>query len=211
MMRPQDAAAAARLGVDAIGMVFYSPAPRCVTMDQAKEIMQALPPFVTPVGLFVDSGEDEIRETAGRLGLRHVQLHGHESPELVASLKDMRIIKVIKVDELRLIETLSAWRRAIEQLKLSNLAGLLLETAGTSAPGGTGVENNWSAIAAAQAAGAFAGLPPLIAAGGLNPDNVAPVVQRLHPWAVDVSSGVESSRGIKSEEKMAAFIKAVSA
>jgi len=209
MMRPRDAAEAARAGVDAIGLVFYPAAARRVSVDQAKQIIAALPPFVTPVGLFVDAPPDEIRDVSKHLNLRHVQLHGDESPAVVEALPNVTVIKAIRVSRDGLDQTLSTWRAAIHELKLNHLAALLMETARTAAPGGTGVENDWAAIAAAQQRGAFDGLPPLIAAGGLTPENVGDVVRRLRPWAVDVSSGVESSRGVKSLEKMTSFMAAV--
>jgi len=92
---------------------------------------------------------------------------------------------------------------------VKNLIGLLMEPGTTKEPGGTGVVNDWDEVIAAQRVGAFASLPPLIAAGGLKPENVAEVVRRLRPFAVDVSSGVEQERGVKSEEKIAAFIQNV--
>jgi phosphoribosylanthranilate isomerase len=205
----EDALAAARAGADAIGMVFYKPAPRCVSLDTARDILAVLPPFITPVGLFVDAGVAEIRHTVETLGLRHVQLHGHETPESVAALRDRIVLKAVRVAP-DLSEELAQWRLAIAAHGLTHLRGLILETAGKGV-GGMGIENDWSAIARLQRAGAFDGLPPLIAAGGLKPDNVARVIRELRPCAVDVSSGVESSPGRKSPEKMAAFIREAAA
>jgi phosphoribosylanthranilate isomerase len=197
--RPEDALAAANAGADAIGIVLYKAAPRCVSIETAQQILRILPPFVTPVGLFVDATAAEIMETARRLGLRHVQLHGNEPPQILAALKGSAVIKAIRVAADGLGAELSKWREA---------SGLVLETAGASM-GGSGVENDWSLIAKHQKAGAFANLPPLIVAGGLNPQNVAGVVRDLRPWAVDVSSGVERVRGQKSPELIQAFIAAV--
>lgn len=204
----EDALAAARAGADAIGMVFYKPARRCVTMERAREIMAALPPFITPVGLFVDADVDEMRETIESLGLRHVQLHGHESPETVAALHDRIVVKAVRVAPETLAVELQAWRAAILTYSLNNLRGLILETAGPGI-GGTGIENDWAAIARLQREGAFDGVPSLIAAGGLRPDNVARVIRELKPWAVDVSSGVEDAPGRKSAGMIDAFIAAV--
>lgn len=209
MTRPQDAVAAARAGADAIGLVFYAAARRRVTVDRAREIIDVLPPFVTPVGLFVDSAPSEILEVARHLGIRQVQLHGHEAPELVAALNELTVLKAVRVTRDGLTPTLQRWRSAIHELRLHHLKGLLLETASTTAPGGTGVENDWDTIAEFQRAGAFDGLPPIIAAGGLRPENVGDVVRRLRPWAVDVSSGVEESSGAKSQQKLTAFAQAV--
>lgn len=200
--------AAVRAGADAIGMVFYKPAPRCVMIERAREIMAVLPPLVTPVGLFVDADVAEMRETIESLGLRHVQLHGHESPETVAALHDRIVLKAVRVSTNALAAELDAWRRAISKYALHNLRGFVLETAGKGV-GGTGIENDWAMIARLQREGAFDGLPPIIAAGGLRPENVAGVIRELRPWAVDVSSGVEETPGRKSVEKMEAFVRAV--
>ena len=200
--------AAVRAGADAIGMVFYKPAPRCVMIERAREIMAVLPPFVTPVGLFVDADVAEMRETIESLGLRHVQLHGHESPETVAALHDRIVLKAVRVSTNALAAELEAWRRAISKYALHNLRGFVLETAGKGV-GGTGIENDWAMIARLQREGAFDGLPPIIAAGGLRPENVAGVIRELRLWAVDVSSGVEETPGRKSVEKMEAFVRAV--
>ncbi len=206
--RPEDAAAAAVAGADAIGMVFYAPAPRNISIERAKEILDVLPPFVSPVGLFVDAPADEIRRIADELHLGHVQLHGQEPPERVAELRGLQVIKAMRVDA-QFGETLAAWRRASAELDLTNLRGIVLETGGTRQAGGTGVANDWTAVLRHRDAGAFEGLPPLIAAGGLTPQTVGDVVRNLRPWAVDVSSGVESAKGLKSVEKIQQFVQAV--
>jgi len=199
--------AAARAGADAIGMVFHPPAPRNVTPLRAMEILAALPPFVTPVGLFVDPEPARIRETARELSLRHLQLHGEETPEQVGELREFTIIKAVRVDPADFGAALELWRRAVLKLRLTHLQGLVFETAGAN--GGSGVANDWETIRRHRQRGDFVGLPHLIAAGGLTPETVGRVVRDLHPWAVDVSSGVESSPGRKSPEKIEAFIRAV--
>lgn len=198
--------AAARAGADAIGMVFHPSAKRNVSLERADEIVSALPPFVTPVGLFVDADVEHVRDAARALGLRHIQLHGHETPETVAKLKDFTILKAIRVDPATFSSELESWRRAIRQLKLTHLQGFVLETAGTL--GGTGMANDWETVDRHRQRGDLIGLPHLIAAGGLTPESVGEVVRRIHPWAVDVSSGVEGSPGKKSAEKMEAFVRA---
>jgi phosphoribosylanthranilate isomerase len=204
--RVEDALAAARAGADAIGMVFYKPAPRCITVDRAREILAALPPFVTAVGLFVDAAPDEVLRTTADLGLRHVQLHGRETPETVAALRGRAVIKALRVSPDTLEDKLRTWRHAMARHALSYLCGLVLETGGAPAAGGTGVENDWGLIRELQRQRAFEGLPPVIAAGGLTAGNVGRVVRELRPWAVDVSSGVEITRGEKSAEKIAQFV-----
>lgn len=204
--RVEDARAAAAAGADAIGLVLHPPAARFVSDERAAEIIAALPPFVTPVGLFVDALPDEVRESAGRLQLRCVQLHGHEDPACVAALSGLIVLKALRVARDTFGRELLLWRKALGGLP--HLRGFVLETA-ASAPGGTGVANDWDFICQCRAEGLFNGLPPLIAAGGLTPETVSEVVRRVEPWAVDVSSGVEVAKGIKSGEKLTAFGRAV--
>jgi phosphoribosylanthranilate isomerase len=206
--RPEDAAAAAAAGADAIGMVFYAPAPRNISIERAKEILSILPPFVSPVGLFVDADASAIRSLTSQLHLRHVQLHGHEPPARVAELAGLYVIKAVRVDD-TFEQTLSTWRRASMELSLTNFRGVVLETAGTREAGGTGLANDWATVQRHRDAGAFEGLPRVIAAGGLTPQTVGDVVRSVRPWAVDVSSGVESAKGLKSVEKIQAFVRAV--
>jgi phosphoribosylanthranilate isomerase len=205
---PRDAAAAAACGADAIGMVFYAPAPRSISIEKAQAILEILPPFVTPVGLFVDASTSDILKIVEPLRLRHVQLHGQETPQQIAELRGLSVIKAVRVTP-RFSDELRKWSEAVQRLSLRHLRGFLTETPGTEQAGGTGVPNDFSAVHAAQLDGAFEGLGALIAAGGLMPDSVGRIVSLLRPWAVDVSSGVEISRGIKSTEMMQAFIDAV--
>ena len=207
--RPEDALFAAELGADAIGMVFHAPSPRSVSLDQARAILDVLPPFITPVALFVDAPPETILHTAQTLGLRTIQLHGDEAPELVAALKPLTVLKAVCVEKKDFPQRLAAWRRAIDVYELNNLSGLLLETANTSVAGGAGIPNDWQTIREAQSAHLFDGLPPLIAAGGLTPESVGDVVRVLRPYAVDVSSGVEEVRRQKSRTKIEAFVAAV--
>lgn len=207
--RPQDAIVAARAGAHAIGVVLHERASRYVTPEAAEAILAVLPPFVTPVGLFVDAPPGEVVKTARELGLRHVQLHGRESPEDVRAVAPLVVVKAVAVERGRFEQTLAGWREAIRTLGLTNLAGFVLETAGTGKPGGTGVANDWQTVIDAQRAGAFDGLPPIVAAGGLTPETVGDVVRAVRPYAVDVSSGVEGSLRHKSEERIAAFVRAV--
>jgi phosphoribosylanthranilate isomerase len=172
-------------------------------VEAAAQIFAALPPFVTPLGVFVDSTVEHILDISGRLGLGHVQLHGDESPDVVAALGGLTVIKAIRVVPGWFVQSLDRFRG------LPNLKGIVLETGGTREPGGTGVVNDWELIRKFQEGGAFEGLPPVIVAGGLNPGNVEGVIRLLRPWAVDVSSGVEIKRGEKSEGLVGEFIEAV--
>lgn len=198
-----DALAAADVGADAIGMVLHADSPRRIDRETARQIVEALPPFVTPVGLFVDAPPELVIEMTTDLNLTHVQLHGHEPPSMVASVRGRTIVKAIRVEAGRLREEVSCWRN------VPHLKGLLLDTGGTAQGGGSGIENNWEVIRGHADAGDLRDLPQIILAGGLRPDNVADVVRSLRPWAVDVSSGIESAKGIKSLEKMRAFVEAV--
>src|SRR5947209_8423263 len=145
VMRVEDALAAARAGADAIGMVFYKSAPRCITVERAREILAALPAFVTPVGLFVDAPVPEIRSVTDALRLRYVQLHGAESPVVAAELVGHIALKAVKVDRMTFAGDLDVWRKAVGSGQVTNLRGLVLETA-TKSAGGSGVENDWEYI-----------------------------------------------------------------
>jgi phosphoribosylanthranilate isomerase len=207
--RVEDALAAARAGADAVGMVLYPRVTRSITVERARQIATALPPFVTPVILTVDERAQTVLDMASRIGVRQVQLQGHETPEDVAALEGVSVIKAIRVTRGGLEREIEPWSAAVAAGRVPNLIGIVLDTGGTGHLGGSGVENDWSAIADAQTAGLFGSLPPIIAAGGLRPETVANVVRTIRPWAVDVSSGVESLPGQKSPEKIAAFIGAV--
>jgi phosphoribosylanthranilate isomerase len=201
--RVEDAMLAAEIGADAIGMLLHADSRRRISRERAGQILSVLPPFVTPVGLFVDAPLPLVLEVVNELGLRHVQLHGQESPEFVAQLPGRVIVKAIHISRGAIDQALAPWRN-VPQLK-----GVLLETGGSAQPGGTGIENDWHAIREYQERGGFDRLPPLIAAGGLRPATVADVIRTLRPFAVDVSSGIESEPGIKSKQKMTDFIAAV--
>jgi len=193
--------AAAGAGADAIGLIFYNKSPRSVSVEQAREILQSLPPMISPVGLFVNAEARQIRETANRLNIRTIQLHGTETIEILEQLADFTVIKAVKFD----LAALKMWTDAAA--RWVNLRGLLLETARTDEPGGSGVENDWAGIQSTMKGLRL--LPPLIAAGGLTPENVGAVVRLLRPYAVDVSTGIEESRGIKSADKMKRFAEEV--
>lgn len=204
----QDATLAVNAGVDAIGLIFHPSASRSISLLTAEQIIAVLPPFVTPVGLFLDCPAANVISLASKLHLSWIQLHGHETAEVVQSLAPLNIIKAIHVKPGKLLEALAPWHEACAK-GLANLRGLVLETGWVKEQGGTGVENDWAQIQQAQADGAFNGLPPLIVAGGLRPSNVAQVIITLHPLAVDVSSGVEEVKGRKSRDRVSSFMRAV--
>jgi len=185
-----DAMAAAELGADALGFVF-APSPRQVRLEQAADIVRRLPPFVSKVGVFVDSDRDEVEATAEDCGLNAVQLHGSESPEFCASLLP-RVIKSFRVRDDSVLKMLPQYR----------VSAYLLDTYHETLKGGTGRSFDWSIAARAREYG------PIILSGGLTPENVGPAVVAARPYAVDVSSGVESSPGTKEHDRIRAFIAA---
>jgi phosphoribosylanthranilate isomerase len=191
--RAQDGLAAARLGADAVGLVFYTKSPRAVTVPQAQAVVRALPPFVTIVGLFVDATPEEIREVLAAVPLDLLQFHGSEPPQACRG-HGRPYIKVVRMAD---DTDLSDMARPYD-----DAAGILVDSYVQGVPGGTGQVFDWSRLPDAIDG-------PLILAGGLTPDNVAAAVDRVRPWAVDVSGGVEAAPGIKDAAKIAAFIRGV--
>jgi phosphoribosylanthranilate isomerase len=191
--RVEDGLAAARLGADAIGLVFYARSPRAVSIPQAQALVGALPPFVTSVGLFVDAAPEEIRRVLAAVPLDLLQFHGNEPPAACRGY-GRPYIKVVHMAE---DTDLAGLARPYD-----DAAGILVDTYVKGVPGGTGQVFDWSRLPAALAC-------PMILAGGLTPDNVAAAVTQVRPWAVDVSGGVEAAPGIKVAAKIAAFIRGV--
>lgn len=191
--RIEDGLACAQLGADAIGLVFYAPSPRHVSAEQARAIMAALPPFITTVGLFVDADRAEVSAVLGQLPLDLLQFHGSESPEYCQSF-NRPYMKAVRVKPgLDLVQYAAQYAQA---------KGLLLDAHVEGIAGGTGQAFDWDLIPAR--------LPlPVVLSGGLNPANVTEAIKRVHPAAVDVSSGVEAAKGIKDAAKIAAFMQGV--
>jgi phosphoribosylanthranilate isomerase len=190
--RVEDALAAAAAGADAIGLVFYAKSPRAVDIEQAREILAALPPFVTSVGLFVDAERSELERILASVPLDLLQFHGDESVQQCEAF-GRPYIKALRVkagDDI-----------AAQVACYPSAQGILLDAYVEGVPGGTGEAFDWSLIPQALS-------KPLILAGGLRPDNVAEAVSRVRPYAVDVSGGVEASKGVKDVEKVDAFIRA---
>lgn len=180
-------------GADALGLVFYPPSPRAVTVEQAEEVVRDLPPFVTVVGLFVNEDREKIGEILSRVRVDLLQFHGNESPDDCVG-HGRPYIKAVRMREGVDLQT--------EQERYSAANGLLLDTYRKGTPGGTGEIFDWDAIPA-DVAGS------IILAGGLSPDNIVQAVQRVRPYAVDVSGGVEREKGIKDQEKISAFMRGV--
>lgn len=189
--RSEDAMTAALLGVDAVGLVFYPPSPRHVTIEQAAAIVRALPAFVSVVGLFVDAEPDWVRQVLAAVNIDCLQFHGDEPAE-ACRLYAKPYIKAVRM---RADTSLPDIER-----EYADASGLLLDAYHHGVQGGTGSGFDWNLIPDKRAL-------PLILAGGLSPDNAALAVARVKPYALDVSSGVESAKGIKEAAKMAEFIK----
>jgi len=193
--REDDLAAAVAAGADALGFVFYAPSPRYVTPQRAAQLTSRVPAFVTRVGLFVNEPAEKVREILAQVPLDLLQFHGDEDAAYCAAF-GRPWIKAARVKAgFDLLEYASAYADA------PGVCGLLLD-AHVEGYGGGGQSFDWSLIPQS--------LPlPVILSGGLHPGNVAEAVRRVRPWAVDVSSGVESARGIKDAQKIVEFIAGV--
>ncbi|WP_213876624.1 phosphoribosylanthranilate isomerase [Pseudomonas sp. dw_358] len=193
--RIEDALAAAEAGADAIGLVFYEKSPRAVSVQQARAILAALPPFVTTVGLFVNASSCELEEILEAVPLDLLQFHGDEPPEQ-CSRYARPYIKALRV---RAGDDLEA-----QCQRYASARGILLDTFVQGVPGGTGEAFDWSLVPEHLS-------QPIILAGGLSADNVGQAIARVRPYAVDVSGGVEAAKGIKDPHKIEAFMRAVRA
>ncbi len=191
--RIKDALAAAEAGADAIGLVFASASPRCVNVEQAAAISRSLPPFVTVVGLFVDEPEKRIREILNRVHLDLLQFHGRETPEQ-CRLYGRAYVKAIRMH--------NAVDLHAEEHLYEDASGLLLDSFTETEMGGSGKTFDWNRVPRDLR-------KPMILAGGLTPENVQHAIKTVHPYAVDVSSGVERSPGVKDADKITAFVNAV--
>lgn len=190
--RREDVTAAIDAGADAIGLVFYDRSPRAVTAARAVELVSGLPPFVTVTGLFVNASRIEIETTASQVGLDVLQFHGEETPEFCA-LFPGRIIKALRV----------AGVADMQGAKGYQVAAILYDAKVPGIQGGSGQSFDWSVLAH------HPGNCPFILAGGLHPGNVAQAITKVRPFAVDVSSGVESSPGVKDYTLMKRFVREV--
>lgn len=191
--RPEDGAMAAALGADALGLVFYPPSPRFVALETAQRIVAALPPFVATVGLFVNAEPAAVRAVLSLIPLALLQFHGDEQPDDCAAF-GLPYLKAVPMGAGAVVQD-------YEQ-RFATAAGLLLDSHGGEQTGGSGQGFDWAQIPTERH-------KPLILAGGLHPGNVAAAIRQVQPWAVDVSSGVETAKGIKDAELMRAFLRGV--
>jgi len=183
-----DALAAAQAGADALGFMFYERSARAITLSRAIEIIRELPPFIVKVGVFVNPSAEEVRRAAEWLDV--VQLHGAESPEFCSTVP-RPVLKAIRVRD----------ESSLETIRTFAVSGILLDAYVEGQLGGTGARFNWDLAVRAKALSR-----PIVLAGGLTPENVGEAVQRVSPYGVDVSSGVESAPGRKDIAKLAQFI-----
>ncbi|WP_020168617.1 MULTISPECIES: phosphoribosylanthranilate isomerase [Methylotenera] len=189
----EDARSAIKYGADAIGLVFYASSPRCVTITQAQQIVAAIPPFVSVVGLFVNATTAEIEAVLSQVHIDILQFHGDENAAECERIK-LPYLKAIRVkNDTNLLQY---------EVEFSSAKALLLDTYSEAAFGGTGHVFDWKLIPENLKM-------PIILAGGLTAENVADAIKQVQPYAVDVSGGVEVSKGIKDVSKIADFMQAV--
>lgn len=186
----EDAKSAIAAGADALGFVFYEKSPRYIEIDSAQQIINQCSPFINFVGLFVDADENYIRKVLDQVALCTLQFHGQEAEQACAIYNRPYIKAISMTESIDLHEQCNCYQSA---------AGLLLDTYVKDIPGGTGLSFDWGLIPN--------DLPkPIILAGGLNETNVKSAINQVHPYAVDVSGGVEKEKGIKDSNKINKFI-----
>ncbi len=190
----EDALCAVRLGAGALGFVFYEKSPRFISPEEAGEIISQIPPFVTKMGVFVNAEADYLRKAKDIAGFDVYQFHGDETPEFCAAFGES-YIKAIRVKN---AESLSA-------VELYDTDAFLFDAYSPDAYGGTGENFSWDILSSRKLGDRF-----VILSGGLNSDNVRDAIRTVNPYAVDVSSGVESSPGIKDHLKLERFMEAAS-
>jgi phosphoribosylanthranilate isomerase len=188
-----DGLAAARYGADAIGLVFHRPSPRFVTLERAHQIATSLPPFIARVAVLVNQSVEELNEIIRACRPDLLQFHGEESPSFCRSF-GIPYLRAIRVrQDIDLLESLSPYHDA---------AGWLLDAYRPDLYGGAGETFDWELIPQATSR-------PVVLSGGLDAGNVGKAIRQVRPWAVDVSSGVESAKGVKEARLIAAFIAGV--
>jgi phosphoribosylanthranilate isomerase len=188
--RLEDAIESARLGYDAVGFIF-SESPRKIEPQKAKNIIDELPPFIVRVGVFVNETKEKVFEVAKFCKLDALQFHGDESPDYCQIFKEYRVIKALRINT----------EKDIEVIPKYNVDAVLLDTFSPNAYGGTGITFNWDIARKARNYQI-----PIVLSGGLNTENVKKAIEEVNPYALDVSSGVEDSPGVKNRELMAKFI-----
>ena len=203
----EDARLVGRSGADAIGLNFYPPSPRCLAPERAASVAREIPPGVSKVGVFVNADEDDICDLYDRLSLDYVQLHGDETPEYLARLEHRPVIRAFQVARVGISPGLTYVYSYLDQCHDMGCtpAAILLDAYDPHLRGGTAKVADWDYIRE-YTADDHSSRPPMILAGGLNPDNVVEAIRVVQPHAVDVASGVESSPGVKHTARLTAFI-----
>ncbi|MDP8253018.1 MAG: phosphoribosylanthranilate isomerase [Candidatus Kaelpia aquatica] len=195
--RGSDALAASRLGIHALGFIFVKDTPRYISPDKAAEITNILSPFIMKVGVFMNPEISELESTAAKCKLDIIQLHGEEDSLFCSQVKDKyRVIKTLKVKNRAVLKEIPKYKNAVD--------AILLDTFSEKAAGGTGESFNWEIAKDARSFGV-----PIVLSGGLNPDNIKDALRGVNPYAVDVSSGIEQSPGVKDQELMGRFIASI--
>ena len=192
----EDAKVAWESGADALGFILYAQSPRYVDPQTVKTIVSGLPPFIVSVGIFVNESSKTVQNIMEKCGLTYAQLHGDETPEYCETL-DRPILKALRLKDRSSFLSLAEYRGR------AGVKGFVVDTFSESSYGGTGQTTDWS-LAAEVARAA-----PILLAGGLTPENVQDAIAQVHPYGVDVSSGVEVRPGKKDHDKVRAFIRAV--
>ncbi len=196
--RPEDALAAVRYGVDALGFIFYAKSPRYIEAEQAARIIKKLPPFVDRVGVFVNASVKEVVAAAG-VGLSYLQLHGNESVDYCRQIRQQLpscgIIKAFRVGEESQAENFLPYNECVD--------AFLLDTYMQGAEGGTGKAFDWTIIERLKLQ------RPILLAGGLSPENIVNAIAEVQPFAVDINSGVESKPGVKEHARIKELLRLV--
>ncbi len=185
----EDALKAVYYGASALGFIFYKKSPRYISPSKARKIVEELPPFVEPVGVFVDQSERAVKEICGLTRIRTVQFHGEERPLYCKRFKDHKIIKAFRIGAYF----------PFESLKKYKVDAFLFDTYQKDTPGGTGRTFDWGLLAGRSFD------RPVILSGGLNAQNVKKAIETVHPYAVDISSSLEQSPGVKDPKLIRAF------
>lgn len=190
----EDAFCSVRLGAVALGFVFYKKSPRFISPEEAGEVIRQIPPFVTKVGVFVNAEADYLREARDIAGFDVYQFHGDETPEFCAAFGE-NYIKAIRVKN----------AESLDAVELYDTDAFLFDTYSPNSYGGTGESFSWDVLSHRKLENKF-----VILSGGLNSNNVRDAIRAVNPYAVDVSSGVESSPGIKDHLKLKQFMETAS-
>ncbi|MBW1679686.1 MAG: phosphoribosylanthranilate isomerase [Deltaproteobacteria bacterium] len=186
----QDALAAVNLEVDALGFVFYSKSPRYTTPDRAEQIRRNIPPFTLCIGVFVDERKDKVIQTAEQCQLDGLQFHGNESPEYCSYFSAYKVIKAFPIKS----------RSELKVIERYNVQAILIDALDPINIGGTGKKADWELAREAKKFGS------LVLAGGLNETNIQAAIRAVNPYAVDVSSSLETGPGVKDHDKMRRFV-----